>query len=336
MLKLEKNLLNPSFSHIYVEKNIKMHPNAVKILENFKNSKIIEIDNYKQVFCRSHQNFIIQKESLNLILAYKKENLVYEGAEVCQDFGNEHFYYTSSIMNCVYDCEYCYLKGMYLSANIVIFVNIEDVFTEIERILKDHSVYLCISYDSDILSMEKITGFVSKWFEFASRHSNLKLELRTKSSNYSLVKNISPLRNVILAWTLSPKNIIDSFEHRTSSLANRIKSINQAIADGWFVRICFDPILYVKQWKYQYSELIEEVFSKIDPEKIQDISIGVFRISKSYLKKMQKQDMESSILAYPFQCENGVCTYSKKHIKEMIDFVYYKVSKYIHKSKIYV
>ena len=98
LLKLEKNLLNPNFPHIYVEKNIKMHPNTVKILENLKNSKIIEIDNYKQVFCRSHQNFMIQKESLNLILACKKENLVYEGAEVCQDFGNEHFYYTSSCL----------------------------------------------------------------------------------------------------------------------------------------------------------------------------------------------------------------------------------------------
>ena len=36
-------------------------------------------------------------------------------------------------MNCVFDCEYCYLKGMYPSANLVVFVNLEDIFAEVEK-----------------------------------------------------------------------------------------------------------------------------------------------------------------------------------------------------------
>ena len=68
--------------------------------------------------------------------------------------------------DCIYDCEYCYLKGMYPSANIVIFVNIEDIFEELHRMLSEHPVYLCVSYDTDLLAFEAMTGYVREWEHF--------------------------------------------------------------------------------------------------------------------------------------------------------------------------
>lgn len=102
----------------------------------------------------------LQHGSKALIIARKDGQLLYEGAEVCQSFGNEYFYYTSCVMNCIYDCEYCYLKGMYPSGNLVIFINIEDIFAELETLLAKHPVYLCVSYDTDLLALENIAGFV--------------------------------------------------------------------------------------------------------------------------------------------------------------------------------
>ena len=155
-----KDCLSKPFSHIYVEDKIKNHPVAEDILSRFKRSTIIDIRHYKDVFTPSGQNLLLAKNSPSLILAKKEGRLIYEGAPVCEDFGNEHFYYTSLIMNCYYDCEYCYLQGMYPSANIVIFVNIDEVFNELESLLKEHPVYICISYDTDLLALEGFTGFV--------------------------------------------------------------------------------------------------------------------------------------------------------------------------------
>ncbi len=63
-------------------------------------------------------------------------------------------------MNCIFDCAYCYLKGMYPSANIVVFVNLEeDIFAEVERVLENHPLYLCVSYDTDLLALEPLIGF---------------------------------------------------------------------------------------------------------------------------------------------------------------------------------
>lgn len=333
---LKKGLWNFNFSHIYVEKDAKYHPIAKKILAKFKKSIVVDIDNYKEVFCRGHQNFVMQKNSINLILAIKKENLIYKGAQVCENFGNDNFYYTSSMMNCIYNCEYCYLQGMYPSSNIVIFVNIEDIFKEVEALLKKHEVYLCISYDSDLLAFEKVTFFVAYWIRFLKKHPNLKIELRTKSANFKAIKNIEPLSNMILAWTLSPMSVACKYEIKTPGFNERVKSAKKAIDKGWNVRICFDPVLYIENWKEEYRDLIHKTFNILKANKIYDVSIGVFRVSLDYLKIMRKERPNSIIISYPFKCENGVCSYLEKHTKDLIKFVYNEVSIYMPKEKIYI
>ncbi|GAA0076974.1 radical SAM protein [Clostridium sp. CTA-5] len=336
MKNLKVKLFNPSFSHIYIEDEALNHPNTKKILKHFSDAKIIPINHYKDVFSRSHQNFTLQKKSSKLILAIKKDNLIYKGAEVCEDFGHDYFYYTSNMMNCIYDCEYCYLQGMYPSSNIVIFVNIEDILNKTERLLADHKVYLCISYDTDILAFENLTGYSTQWINFAKEHKNLTIEIRTKSANFKAIENIKAEENVILAWTLSPDEVINTYEHKTPSMNARLLSIKNAIDKGWKVRVCFDPMLYIEGWQEKYKNLIDSTFKELNPEKINDVSIGVFRVSKDYLKKMRKQRGDSIILNYPFETINGVCSYSKDMSNEMVQYAYELTQKYMPKEKIYI
>ncbi|CAK7001068.1 SPL family radical SAM protein [Fusobacterium varium] len=336
MNELEKKLLSSSFSHIYIEKEAVNYPLAKRILEKFPNSNVIEVEIYKEIFSKGNQNFIIQKKSPKLILAVKKESYLYEGAKVCESFGNDNFYYTSSVMNCVYDCEYCYLQGVYTSANIVIFVNIEDCFREIEKILQEKSMYICISYDTDLLALEGITGLVEQWYEFVRKNRKLKIELRTKSSNIKVLKNLEPADNFILAWTLSPKEFTMQYEKGTAVLEQRLKAANEMLEKGWKVRVCFDPVIYMKNFEEEYGELIKKTFKELSPEKILDISIGTFRISKEYLKRMRKSRGNSEVLSYPFFCENGVYSYYPQHINKMMNFMRKEVKKYIEDEKIFI
>lgn len=333
---LNRDLMSCNFSHIYIEKDALEHPNTKNILKHFKNSTVVKINNYKELFCRAHQDFSLQKQSTNIILAVKRDNFIYKGADVCESFSNDYFYYTSSVMNCLYNCDYCYLKGMYPSANIVIFVNIEDILKEVDNILKKHPLYLCISYDTDLLALEGITSFASIWINFAKEHPNLKIELRTKSTAFSSIHHIKPLQNFILAWTLSPQSIIELYEAKTPSLSARLQSINEALKCGWNVRLCFDPLLCVPDWKQTYKSFIDEVFNKIPYELIQDVSIGVFRVSKDYLKRMKKNSPLSLLLSYPFECKNGVCSYPDSCSDEMTGFVHDSVCSYISEEKIYI
>lgn len=334
--KLNKDLLADTFSHIYIENAARDHENTKRILEKLEGKEIVYINHYKDVFSRSNQNFVIQKQSPKLILAVKKDNLIYKGAEVCDDFGNENFYYTSTMMNCLYDCEYCYLQGMYTSANIVVFVNIDDIFKEVEKLLKLHSVYLCISYDTDMLALEHITNYTKLWIEFCRKHQNLKIELRTKSSNFNAIKEIAPLDNFILAWTLSPEGIIHKYENKTPNLELRLSSIKAALDKGWNVRLCFDPMLYIEGWEEKYASLVKKIFCSISGNDILDVSIGTFRVSKDYIKRMRKQRHDSIILNYPFETIETVSSYPAYLSDKMVKFLYGKVSGYVSKDKIYV
>ena len=331
------NLFNNRFSHIYVEKKILNNKNTLEILSKFKDVKIIEIENYKEVFSSNNQDFHLQKLGQKLILASNKANMIYEGAVVCESFENDNFYYTSSIINCVYDCEYCYLQGVYSSGNIVIFVDIEKVFEEVEELYnKLKTLYLCISYDTDLLAIENICGFSEKWYYFIEDKKDLKIELRTKSGNIDKFLNLKPLDNFIVAFTLSPENITLKNEKYTASFKNRVKAIKKLQEKGWKVRICIDPLIYSDNFEKNYRQMIEYLFNKIKKEKVIDVSIGVFRISKEYLKKMRNQNQNSEILYYPFECIDGVYTYSNKTKSYMINFIKEQFLKYIDEKKIYI
>lgn len=335
MKSLGKDYFNGFFSHIYVEKSVRNHFRTQQILEKCSSAKVIEISHYKDVFCRSKQSYRLQHRSQNLILAAKQGTLLYEGAPVCQSFGNNYFYYTSCMMNCIFDCEYCYLKGMYPSANIVIFVNLEDIFAEVEQMLNSHPLYLCVSYDTDLLALEQLIGYAREWCAFTEKHGNLKIEIRTKCANKSFIRSIRSIPGVIYAFTLSPQAVIEACEHHTPSLAERLSCVAEMVRAGCPVRLCFDPMIYVPGWKRHYSEMLEQVYDTIDLEKIVDVSVGTFRVSQDYLKKMRKQEPDSAVVWFPFQNENGFYHYPNELMEQMEYFLIEKLEEKISRERIF-
>ncbi|MGN0160826.1 MAG: SPL family radical SAM protein [Lachnospiraceae bacterium] len=330
---------NPSFSHIYVERKICKEDRTKRILEKFPGAQIIPVDHYKDVFCRTGQNAVLQHHSQNLILAEKQGELIYQGAPVCQNFGHENFYYTSCIMNCPFDCEYCYLKGMYASSNLVIFINIEDIFREVEKLLEQHPVYLCVSYDTDLLALENVVGYTGEWITFSKRMKekkyDLKIEIRTKCANAAVFEKMPVDENCILAFTMSPQYIIEQYEHHTAPLRARIKAVKQAMELGMPVRLCFDPMLYCKDWPAHYGEMLKMIEEEIDLSLLMDVSVGSFRVSQEYLKKMRKLEKNSAIVQFPYVNTNGYYHYPKPILKEMEEFMEEWLGKRMAKNQIF-
>jgi len=328
----------PNFSHIYVEQKAKTHPQTQQILERFKNACVVTIEHHKNILNRFNQDFQLQKESLNLILAIKEPPFIYKtSADIIGDVGVQDIYYASSILNCLYHCDYCYLQGVYPSANLVVYVNIEEFVSNALKLAQEkEGAYVAISYDSDLLAFEKKIPHSAAWIEAAIKEPRLNIELRTKSSNYSSISHLSPKENIVLAWTLSPQEIIQVYEKRTASLKARVSSIQEAIQDGWKIRICFDPLLRIEGWKSIYGEFVEDVFQSLNPSGIKDVCINVFRMNTQYLKRIQKQNKSSSIVYDPFvEDSKKVMSYPDAVKKELIQWVAHKTSAYIPEEKIF-
>lgn len=322
-----------SFSHIYVEKSAIKFKAARDILSKFKNSTVVYVENYKDVFNRAKQDYNIQKKTQNLILAVEHNNFIYKGSDMCEDFGEENFYYSSSILNCMYGCQYCYLRGLYQSGNIVIFVNIEDFITRAMQESTNKKVYLCVSYDSDLLAFEKITGFVKRWIEAAIKNKNLLIEVRTKSTNFKAVKDLYIPNNVIFAWTILPNEVIEKYELKVPSLSERLEDVKLAIEKGVQVRLSIEPIMKIDNFKEIYKKFVCDIFKVINGSKIRDINIGTFRVKNEHLKRMRKLNPYSNIFAHEFIKINDYSTY--KNFNDMEQYVLRLFKEYVDKGKVF-
>lgn len=312
-----------SFNHIYIENDIKDHPRTREILSKCSWRGIFYIDRYLKIFGRKKQDIHFQMKNRSLILARASGELLYRGSPMCQDYGRKQFYYTSTMKNCLYDCEYCYLKGMYDCGYIVIFVNIEDVFAQAERrldLLADgERMYLSVSFDTDLYSFESLSGYCGLWKEFAREHPGAEIEIRTKGAP-SPDGDEGEVPNLIHAYTLSPQQIIDRFEHNTAPLSARIRSVARMLSSGGTVRICIDPIIYVRDWKELYGSLIDSMARAFDIDRVMDFGIGTFRISREYLKRLRRAEPHSEAVWYPFEIKDGYAVYPETLQEQMILF----------------
>lgn len=316
------------YSIIYLEKGAEDYPATKRILGKLPQAEIITIRDYKDVFNRPGQNFQAQKTSPKLILAKKKDNFLYKGSTLAPDFGEPNFYYNALLLNCPFNCDYCYLQGMYNSGNMVVFVNLDDFLSATDSYLKRLGrIYLCLSYDTDLLGMESWIGYSAEWIEYARSRPNLILELRTKSANFRSLQNIPPIPNLILAWTLSPQEIIAKYEKKTASLQARIRAIQQALDLGWDVRICIDPILDVPGWKELYSDLAKTLGESGILPRIREISLGSFRMNKDFFSKVKKLRKDSDIFLSEFRTEDGASFYPQDKRESMVYYLGEKLEK---------
>ena len=319
------------FTHIYVEERAFEFPLTNEILAKLPDAHVIRIKHYKDVFDRKRQNAAAQKENQALIIAVRDGNRIFKGAPVCQSMGQKNFYYASSMMNCPFDCEYCYLKGMYPSSNMVVFVNLEDYRSDVLEKLKEGPMYVCASYDTDLLAMNGLTGHADFWKELCLAHSDLLVELRTKAA-VDVSDNIS---NIIYAFTVSPSEVVERFERSTAPVSARINAAAKAIDKGAKVRLCFDPIIKIPEWKDAYAKLVDECAAAIDFGMLTDVSVGTFRISADYLNKMRKSYPDSKTAWYPYVIRDGVAQYEPDTDKEMQDYVCALLEKHIGREKIF-
>ena len=167
--------------------------------------------------------------------------------------------------------------------------------------------------------------------DVASTTTDLRVEIRTKAAPRSL----RPVDNVYYAYTISPQPIIDAYEHRAATLTNRLASAKEAIEAGCQVRLCFDPMIVVPNWRQVYTEMMDEVLATIPVEQLSGISIGAFRISKDFLKILRRVRPDSAIPFYPFELKDGYYYYPEETTAAMQSLLLEKLGDRVPREKIF-
>ena len=319
---------------IYIEEEVAEHPRSEQICARFPSADRIFIRRYSEIFNRKGQSFRLQKKRPALILARKFGRLVLPAPDGYGVGGRRNFYF-SHMLNCIYDCRYCFLQGMYRSAHYVLFVNYEDFEKAIEAKLKESprkEAYFFSGYDCDSLALEPVTRFVESIYPFFAKHPKAWLELRTKSTQVKSLLKADPLPNCIVAFSMTPEPTSDALEHKVPPLQQRLAAMEALQERGWKLGLRFDPMILTEDYHRQYRRLFAEVFERLRADRLHSVSMGPFRLPRTYFDDMTRLYPEERLFAGPLEVRGRMISYKKQMEEEMMSFCVRELLPYISKE----
>lgn len=295
------------FSAIYVEEELQSHPRVADILARYSQVPVITCSHYGEVFNRKAQNFRVQKQSPALILARKNGEAVLP-APSGYGFETGSGYYFSHILNCLYDCRYCFLQGMYRSAHYVLFVNYEDFSAQLQDRFQAQSapaVYYS-GYDCDSLAFEPVSGFCDYFLPLFADHPQSTLEIRTKSTQVRKLLDYAPMDNCIIAMSFTSRASSERWEHKVPDLGKRLDALRRLQEAGWKIALRFEPVIAGPGVEKEYQALFTEVFAGLDIPALHSVSLGEFRMPAAFYKQVVNLYPDDSLYARPVTVQDGM------------------------------
>ena len=228
--------------------------------------------------------------------------------------------------NCEMDCSYCYLQSFINFPAVVIYTNIEKAFQELKELKKNHyNDYIRIGTgeQTDSLSLDDISLYSIKLIDFFNSCPHWLLEFKTKSDNIKNFENIKHSGNTVVSWSVNPEYIVQKEEHQTSSLKKRLQAARRVKDKGFRVSFHIDPVIYHKEWKNHYGQLIQQITNLFSPEEVTHISLGALRFQPEQKAIMRKRFGMKSLVCQGefFRSGDGKLRYDQEIRQEMFEYI---------------
>ena len=314
------------FDFVYIEEEISGHPRTRRILERLPRATRVPCRRYGEVFNRGGQDFGRQKRRPALVLAAKHGSRALE-TPAGYGIGHRRNYYFAHALNCVYDCRYCFLQGMYRSAHQVLFVNYEDFQRDIAALADGGDICFFSGYDGDSLALERISGFAGEFIDFFAGLPHAVLELRSKSARVRPLLERPPRPNVVTAFSLTPREVGERLEKGVPPLHRRLQAAAALQEKGWPVGLRFDPLVACADFGPRYRALFDETFDRLDGRRLHSVSLGAFRLPTEVFKGMRRLYPDEPLWAYGLDQRGGQVSYHTELAAELHAFCYDELAK---------
>lgn len=289
---------------IYFEKDILNYPLGKELMNKYKNTPKIEIEN--------HNNIEEMRKKSNKEFANMKRNLII-GVRKTHKFVENHktsdylVPYTSS--GCTAACMYCYLVCNYNKcAYLRLFVNREQMLDKIVKTSQKSEKELTfeIGSNSDLILENTITDNLVWTIENFKDIAKGKLTFPTK---FDMVHSILPLNHqgkIIIRMSVNPEEIINRVEFGTSRLKGRIEAINQLKEAGYQIGILIAPVILVENWKELYLQLIQRLSSELSKKVKKEVFFEIIFMTYSYVHtKINEEAFPNAIPLYDKEMMTG-------------------------------
>ena len=177
---------------------------------------------------------------------------------------------------CPYDCSFCYLKGtfrFYLEEG-----RVKPHYKPRGKIKTHVEAFLGLDLEPAILNTGELcdslmdegqanpfSKFIMPLFQ-GSKHKILFLTKGTRVKQF--LDHPEWRSNAVLSWSLNAAPAAERWEKLAPPVADRIKAAKEVFDADYEVRLRIDPMVPIENWLKHYSNLADEVFSNLFPERI--------------------------------------------------------------------
>ncbi len=177
---------------------------------------------------------------------------------VCQGGWGIH-----TLGGCVHKCDYC---GQGRLVNIQ--CDLEDFADDLRRMFRERPEQKLYRYDlySDILCFEPEYGASEVLGRAFDETEDKYLLLYTRSDNVRYLADLPYRTHTLANWTLSMDTVCRTIERDSPPLEARIEAMRFCRDAGYVVRAGFSPIIPIRDWRRETTEMLERLFARVHPE----------------------------------------------------------------------
>jgi spore photoproduct lyase len=252
-------------NRIIFQKDTQNHPIAKEILSTFKDNPKVEIINVTSNQVKKHipgEDLCARyKEGKKTLVVGIKTGLKFQS---CKPSAH---YQLPLVSGCMGQCEYCYLNtNMGDKSFIKIFVNIEDIFNQADKYIKERLPEITIfegAATSDPIPVEPYTHSLEKAITYFGENDNARFRFVTKYNDVDSLINLKHNNHTEVRFSINTATIINEYEHFTASVDKRIEASKKMAEAGYPIGFIVAPVFVYPNWKEEYHDLLVQLNKKL-------------------------------------------------------------------------
>jgi spore photoproduct lyase len=200
---------------------------------------------------------------------------------------------------CPLDCTYCILQHYLAEPWLAVFVNLEDLWHELDDFLAKHqrrAIRIGTGELGDSLALDHFTGLSADLISYFRGKANVYFELKTKTAAVGDLPAVQRTDNIVVSWSLNAERIAREEEKGAPPVMERLHAARGVVEKGYRAGFHFDPLVRFPGWEREYEGVVRKLFQVIPASSIAWLSLGALRLPPALKKIIQARFPETKII----------------------------------------